>query len=162
MPGGYVGICAFIPLLTRLSASHATRFIHERELTAFLVKLFGHMSFSYVNSKYKYAGLSPRCYGYSYTNVTPRSSSRVSGLRYHRPEIDEIKRKWESLRDDEERAKFKEERKAFVTECQQVCLIFTVLLRPLSTKLGLVFKGSVGVAKHVQAPAVRGRTKTED
>ncbi|KAM5534544.1 hypothetical protein V8D89_011748 [Ganoderma adspersum] len=74
-------------------------FVLEREVSTLLVEVFGHISFPYVNSKY--------------------NSGRLSGLRYHRPEIDKIKRKWASLRDDEEKAKFREERKAFVTECQQ-------------------------------------------
>ncbi len=65
--------------------------------------------------------------------MTTRSSGRFSGSKYHKPEIDALKRRWATVWDDEEKAKFMEERKAFVNECQQVRTISIGLLR---TKCG--------------------------
>ncbi|PIL35923.1 hypothetical protein GSI_01583 [Ganoderma sinense ZZ0214-1] len=76
-----------------------TMFMDQKDVSTLLVEVFDHASFLYVNSKY--------------------NSGRFSGLRYHKPEIDEIKRKWATLRDDEEKRRFREERKTFITECQQ-------------------------------------------
>ncbi|KAI1795639.1 hypothetical protein LXA43DRAFT_991437 [Ganoderma leucocontextum] len=77
----------------------AHMFVHEREVSTFLLETFQYPWLPYVNSQY--------------------NSSRFLGSKYHKPEIDEIKRKWATLRDDDEKAKFKADRKAFVDECQQ-------------------------------------------
>ena len=56
----------------------------------------------------------------SYLTETLYSTSRYSGRKYHRPEIDALKRQWAALRNDEERAKFKDDRATFVKECKEV------------------------------------------
>nr|VWO97245.1 Ketoreductase CTB6 (EC (Cercosporin toxin biosynthesis cluster protein 6) [Ganoderma boninense] len=71
----------------------------QRDVSTLLVEAFDHASFLYVNSKF--------------------NSGRFSGLKYHKPEIDHIKRKWAALEYNDEKARFREERKAFITECHQ-------------------------------------------
>ncbi|TBU33738.1 hypothetical protein BD311DRAFT_735961 [Dichomitus squalens] len=45
---------------------------------------------------------------------------RFSGRGYHKPEIDALKQNWANLQDDEERARFKDDKAAFVTENRKV------------------------------------------
>ncbi|EJF65483.1 hypothetical protein DICSQDRAFT_152678 [Dichomitus squalens LYAD-421 SS1] len=83
-------------------------FIDESEVSAFLMIAFQNAYHLYVN---------------------PRTNRRPSKRKYHKPEIDALKREWTELRNDEERTRFKEDRAAFVRESQKHCELLSAWQR---------------------------------